>query len=1393
MDPTSVTERLANLSPAKRALLEQRLRGRPLDALAGRSIPIRASREFAPLSFAQQRLWFLNQLEPESPVYNEPRAVRLMGLLNREALESTFNQIIARHEILRTTIALVDGEPMQRIAARRAISLPVVDLKGWSAEDRDTEARRLIQETVRRPFNLSQDLMLRVLLLRMGDREHILVVVKHHVASDGWSSAIFWQEVSALYRAFVSDRPADLGELSVQYADYAVWQRERFRGEVLETQLSYWREQLENLATLQLPTSVPRPAIQSYRGAKQTFVLSNDLSDKLKTLSRREGVTLFMTLLAAFQTLLHRYTGQEEIAVGSLIAGRNRAEIEGLIGFFVNTLVLRTDVSGNLTFRELLQRVRGVCLGAYAHQDLPFEKLVEELQPQRTLNRNPLFQVTFQLSHSPRRVLTLPGIEAEEIEADSVTAKFDLSLSMADNGERIAGRIQFNTDLFDDATMERMSGHFQTLLKAIVADPQRAIFDLPMLSERERHQLLIEWNDTQRDYPKEKCIHQLFEQQVENGPDAIAVVFEREQLTYKELNQRANQLAHNLIKRGVQAETVVGICVERSLEMIIGLLAILKAGSAYVPLDAQYPEDRLSFMIEDSQAALILTQRKFAQRLRRYRDRSIYLDDEWTKLAQESSAAPITDATPQTLAYVIYTSGTTGTPKGVMIEHKSVVNYLSWFNQCGLADQAQRMPLNTNLTFDACLKQLFAPLLRGDQVWIVPEECRSDPVALLKSLAASGATALNCVPSFWRALLDAVESNPTLISIKRLSLLLLGGEPSSDTLIDRTLSVFPHLEIWNLYGPTEATANVIAGPMTGHGTIALGRPVRNAEIYLLDNHFQTVPIGVAGELYIGGVGLARGYLNRAEQTSESFIPNPFSREAGARMYKTGDLCRYLADGNIEFLGRVDQQVKIRGFRIELGEIESVLEEHPAVRDAVVVARVEDDAGEPRDSAGSAKRLVAYVVASQSPAPKIEELRRYLKEKLPDYMVPSTFEFLATLPLTVNGKVDRKALPAFDFSRLEQPQQRVAARDELELQLTKLWERVLKVRPIGVRDNFFDLGGHSLLAVRLFAQIAKIVGKELPLATLFHAPTIEQLAGLIRRQQWSAPWKSLVSIQPGGSRAPFFCVHAHDGGVLFWRDLARHLGSDQPFYALQPQGLDGKEHLHGRVEEMAAHYIRDIRTLQPEGPYFIGGHCIGGLIAFEMAQQLHLQGERVGLLALFDSYAPRGESSARRSLAFRYRRQLIRLFQTASLHVGNVSVLEPKERFLYIKGKFNKALYKLYMAVGRAWVPAARNRRNILNAATQAARSYHSKVYPGKITLFRATHLGGGIKRDPQMGWGPLAAGGLESHLIPGYHAHIVLEPRVRVLAQELTAALCKAQEIEDSEPIMRAPTQQRLV
>ncbi len=983
---------------------------------------------------------------------------------------------------------LEDGQVRQIIdpCVHMKLNLPLLDLREIPKAECEAEVRRRISEEAQHPFNLAQELPWRISLLRLDEVEHVLVINMHHIVIDEWSMSVFIRELTSLYTAFSAGQPSPLPELPIQYADYAYWQRQRLEGEVLDMQLAYWKQQLGGmLPVLELPTDRSRPPIQSYRGHRCPIVVPKTTYQALQVLSRQEGATLFMILLAAFSVFLYRYTGQEDVVVGCPIAGRAYTEQESLIGCFFNTLVLRTNLSGTPSFREVLQRVRTTSLEAYEHQEVPFEKLVEELHTVRDLSRPPLFQVMFALQNMPVASEGLQMLTLSSVEAESNTAKFDITLSLQETAHELKGYMEYNTDLFDTTTIERMLGHFQNLLEGIADDPAKCIDSLPLLSSAEQQQLLLGWNDTRTVYPKDTCIHQLFEAQVERSRQTVSLIYENEQLTYHELNQRANQVAHYLQSLGVGPEVLVGLCVERSLEMIVGLLGILKAGGAYVPIDPAYPKERIAFVLADAQAPVLLTQHQLLKDLPSYTGRMICLDTDWQAIMQEPRTNPMSGVTADQLAYVIYTSGSTGKPKGVQIIHRAVVNFLhSMSQQPGLTEQDIFLSVTT-LSFDIAALEIFLPLITGARVEIASREVVSDGIQLAERLARSGATVMQATPATWQLLLEMRWQGRNGLKT------LCGGEALSQGLSHRLLE--RGASLWNLYGPTETTIwSTIYHVDAKNGVVPIGRPIANTQIYLLDQQLQTVPIGVLGELHIGGDGLARGYRNRPDLTAERFIPHPYSNVPGDRLYMTGDLARYLPDGTIEFLGRIDQQVKIRGFRIEPGEIEAVLSQYASVQQAVVVAR-EDVLGN--------KRLVAYVVQAleEESVLSTRDLRGFLQTKLPDYMVPSVFVRLEELPLTPNGKVNRHMLPAPGQTRNEVEYSFVAPRSPLEEVLASIFAEVLGMQRLSVYDNFFEMGGHSLLAARLISRLCETLQVALPLRSIFETPTVAALAEMMLRE------------------------------------------------------------------------------------------------------------------------------------------------------------------------------------------------------------------------------------------------------------------------------------------------------
>ncbi|MBP5974477.1 amino acid adenylation domain-containing protein [Brasilonema sp. CT11] len=1333
--------------------------------------PVSRATEFLPLSWAQERLWFLDQLEGSSATYNMPVAVQISGRLDVAALEQALSELVRRHEILRTTFPLVNGVPVQVIAPSSAIAIPVVDLRLLASVEQTAEVKRLGLSQTKRSFDLATDSLLRVLALQLGEDNYVLLVIMHHIISDDWSFSIFIQELSTLYQAFSSKVPSPLLDLPIQYADFAVWQRQWLKREILENQLNYWKQQLAGIPTLlDLPTDRQRPPVQTFRGSTETFELNADLTQQIKDLSQQSGTTLFMTLLAAFALLLSRYSCQEDIVLGSPIANRNRQEIESLIGIFINTLVLRIDLQNNPTFRELLQHVRQMTLDAYAHQDLPFEQLVEVLQPERSLGHHPLFQVMFVLHNAPQKTLELPGLTLTPLKQQRTVAKFDLTLSMSETASGLVGTWEYNSDLFEADTIQRMKGHFQTLLKSIVANSDRSVSQLSLLTEQEQYQMLVEWNNTQADYPVNKCVHHLFEEQAERTPENIAVVFENQHLTYAELNSQANQLAHYLQSQGVKPETLVGICIHPSLEMVVGLLGILKAGAAYVPLDPKYPQERLAFMLSNSGLPVLLTSGDTKVEVTKHQARLIDINKNWEIISQENEKNLIGSAQPEHLVYVIYTSGSTGKPKGVQISHQSVVNFLTAMQQqLGLTDQDVLLAVTT-LSFDIAALELYLPLTVGAQVVLNPGEVASDGIQLAQKLAKAvggkGATVMQATPVTWRLLLASGWKGHPHLSI------LVGGEALPQELATQLLS--KGASVWNLYGPTETTIwssvykiKTQAKEACDTDVEYIGRPIANTQFYILDNHLQPTPIGVPGELHIGGAGLARGYLNANELNAEKFIPNPFSDKSETLLYKTGDLACYKSDGNVKFLGRIDNQVKIRGFRIELGEIEAVLTKHPAVREVVVIDR-EMSAGD--------KRLIAYIVPDWNQTPTSVELRDFLQKQLPNYMVPTNFVILKEMPLTPNGKINRRALPEPEQS-LSQHDRFVPPRDRLELELTQIWSEVLNVNPVGVVNNFFDLGGHSLLAISLMARIQQKFGQILPLTTLFQGATVEQQAVLLRQQSDMHPWSALVTIQPKGSKPPLFFIHPGGGSVFNYLKLAQYLSTKRPLYGLEANGFESGQEPHSQVEEMATHYIKAIQTVQPNGPYLLAGWCLGGAIAFEMAQQLRVQGQRTSLLAMIDIFDFSANSDGftpdeAALLVPLFRNHLSLPEEQLQQVEANLLEMEVDEQLAYTIDQAKQ--HNLQLPPGFGVEQLGRLLKVRKFHACAAVNYIPQLYYPGTITLLQASEGNSANSGNPTLGWEALVDK-VELHWVPGNHRTIVQQPHVKVLAEKLQICLDQSQ------------------
>ena len=1357
-------------------------------------IPQIENRENLPLSFAQQRVWFFEQLTQNSQAYIIPQGLRLTGFLNVAVLQQSLDAIVAHHEALRTNFILSDdGSPVQVIGEPRSVELMVLDLTNEQESDVDEQVQSILKREAQRPFDLASDLMLRATLIPIDQQEHILLLVMHHIASDGWSIGILWKQLAAVYEVGANGGSPlqTLPKLPIQYADFAVWQSQWMQkvGDLGRSpqvmQLDYWKNQLAGAnTTLELPTDRPRPPIQTFQAAQQSLVLPKTMTEALNALSRRESATLFMTLLAAFKTLLYRYVGQEDILVGTAIAGRNRAEIEEMIGFFLNTLVLRTDLSGNPSFRELLGRVRTVALGAYANQDIPFEKLVEELHPQRNLNRHPLFDVLFNFLNTPQRALELPGLTLSSLELNESESKFSMTLYVEERLGDLSLQLVYQRDLFSAERMTCLLNQFQYLLEQIVATPDNPIGLYSLVTPESRP--LLPDPSAMLPQPEYELVTTMFTNWVNRTPEHSAVCQGSCSWNYSELSTSAHALARVLLSHGVKRGEVVAVFGSRSFGLIASMMGVLLSGGVLLTIDPKLPQHRQQIMLQEAKAKHLLYiggQRPENKEI--WESFAIICVDTDTGVATHSAtdsseAIHLPILFPDDAAYIFFTSGTTGVPKGVLGCHKGLAHFLNWQRQTFAVDQQDRSAQLTGLSFDVVLRDVFLPLTSGATLCLPAEGDELEPTRILRWLEREQISLLHTVPTLAQSWLVNV---PPSVSLRTLKCIFFAGEPLKDTLVRRWRENFPSGEIVNLYGPTETTLAKCCYRVPADilpRVQSIGSPLPETQALVLAENNQLCGIGELGQIVLRTPFRSLGYINASIENRSRFVKNPFRNDELDLLYYTGDRGRYGLDGSVEILGRLDRQVKIRGVRIELGEIETVLAQHPVVREVVVIVR-EDQPGD--------QRLVAYIVPNLEQVSTTDELRRFLKDKLPNYMLPSAFVVLDALPLTQNGKVDRLALPFLSQFRQEPEVTFVAPRDELEQKLTQIWSEVLGIQPIGVRDNFFDLGGHSLLAVRLFAQIEKEFGTKIPLATLFQSGTVEALAKMICQEQQPADldqvlissldmdksinhWSSLVAIQPNGSQPPLFFIHPLGGETLCYLNFARHLGSEQPVYGLQPQGLDGKQPFYTRIEDMASHYLQEIQTIQRHGPYFLGGYSFGGIVAFEMAQQLQRLGEKVGFLVMIDTLL---QGSEKRSPFLK------RVF----LHLNNALQLGPaylsqKARGWSEQGKYQiKQRYKRHLdAVDQ--LPNTDKHLELIDANVQAREEYVFQVYPGRITLLRTEDQNRddeavGMQYDPQFGWGDVVAGGIDMHYVPGSHLSLLKEPHVRVVAEKLQACLTQAQ------------------
>jgi amino acid adenylation domain-containing protein len=1317
-----------------------------------------------PLSFSQQRLWFLDRIEPNSSSYNINGAFRLQGDLNQQILQQSLDAIVVHHEVLRTNYTAENGNPIQVIAAPSAVELQIIALQQYTGAEQDLQVQQCLDTAAhQRPFNLASDMMIRACLLELAPDDRILLVVMHHIATDGWSMGIFWEQLGQVYTALAAGKPNPLTPLQIQYADYAVWQREWLSSDVLAQQLDYWKQQLATVnPILELPTDRPRPAIQTYTGAIHSIDLSPQLTTDLKALCQQQGTTLFMTLLAAFEILISRHSGQSDFIIAAPIAGRTRTEVEGLIGFFLNTLLLNADLAGNPSFQSLLDRVRKVSLGAYSHQDIPFEKLIEELNPKRDLSRNPLFQVLFNLLNLEDSNLNLAGLAATPVNIPEVNSKFEMTLYVTEQERQIHFDLTYNTDLFAPERIVEMLAQFEQLLTQIVANPDRQIQSYSLVTPTA--QALLPNPRLALPQTEYTPITTTFTNWATKTPTQTAIIQAARTWTYQELATAAQNIAQLLRANNLSIGNTVAVSGDRSFGLIASMLGVLMSGGVLLNIDPNLPAARQQLMLSTAKAKYLLAVGKNGSIANLSADiQALTINPDTGKT---SSAETIFDLTAipialpiDAAAYIFFTSGTTGVPKGVLGTHQGLAHFLTWQRETFSIVPEDRAAQLTGLSFDVVLRDIFLPLTSGATLCLPSSTDDLTPGRILPWMERQQITILHTVPTLAQSWLMNV---PAGISLQTLRQIFFAGEPLRDTLIHQWRETFPAAgEIVNLYGPTETTLakcyykvpkNIRAGVQP------VGRTLPATQALVLKPDRQVCGIGETGEIAIRTPFRTKGYLNGSAENLSQFIDNPFRPDAkDDRIYLTGDRGRYLPDGTLEILGRIDRQIKIRGVRIEPGEIAALLNQHPQIQATVVIAR-EDIPGD--------KRLVAYFVPKPDTHLQSSELRQFLDRQLPEYMVPSAFVLLTDLPLTPNGKIDTSALPAPDLDRQESALKFVAARDEFEVQLTKIWQQVLGVRSISITDNFFELGGHSLLAIRLFSEIERIWGENLPLATLFQAQTIEQLADILRQEGWSAPWSSLVQIQPGeASKLPLFCIHPIGGNILEYYQLAHYLDREQPVYGLQSLGLDGKQIPLRKIEEMATHYIQQIRTVQPIGPYLLLGYSFAGMVAFEIAQQLDRQGEKVALLALLDRASPKFIPT-RPSL-----------LESAKIHFHNLWLLDREGRIRYILSRISyklihKGNYREYM-MGQWQEALSPEYINVFDANLQANEDYQAQVYSGPMTLFRCQVQPLNQALSPDLGWSKLVTGNLQIYDIPTSHHAVLKEPNIQFVAEQLKSCLGK--------------------
>jgi len=1326
--------------------------------------------ENAPLSAGQKRLWFVENFEPGNLAYTLPFFNIIKGEINPAVLEKSINELIKRHDSLRTIITTSEGMPVQKILRLSSFRLELVHLEQLSEQERNAEVERYADINALHLFDFEKWPLFICKLLKLSTKNYVLLLNFHHIITDGSSIRIIMEELGLIYTALMENKAANLPELPITYADYALWQNDWMKGEDCRQQLDFWVKEMKGAPELmQLPMDFQRPKKQTYDGDEVNFVLDTQLTGQLAMLSRKNGASLFVTLLSIFNSLIARYTSQEEFVIGIPIAGRVYRELELLNGMLINDMPIRVAALENMTFTEMVELCKTKLFQAFDNQELPFDRIVEEMKVTRHANVSPLFQVLFNLINMFDVEINLDGASMEIADRRGKIAQFDLSLNIYESKKTLNCVLEYNTNLFRRDRIERMAGHFQELVKSLIKDPDQKIRRIPILTEKEKNMILKEWNATGAEFPQNKCIHQLFEEQVVRSPLSIAIQDDHQKVSYEELNAKANQLARYLHRSGAVEGSLIGICADRSTDLLVALLAVMKAGCTYIPLDPIYPKERLALILEDGKPALLLTEKKLLENLPETEAKNIFIEER-EAYANESVENTKFNVSPETVAYLIYTSGSTGKPKGVQIQHRALVNFIT-----SMAKKPGIMPNDlvlavTTISFDIAGLELYLPILYGAGIFIATQETSVNPELLIKKIEDCQPTILQATPVTFRML--NASGWKGLKSLR----ILCGGEALPKELAHDLIRKCS--ELWNMYGPTETTVwstvervALDEGDTTGY--VNLGRPIDNTLIYVLNSELQPVPVGYPGELFIGGDGLAKGYFNLPEMTREKFLQDPFSTIPGAHMYRTGDLVQQTDDGKLEFLNRVDSQVKIRGFRIELGEIESALTQYKSVRDNVVIVR-EDSPGD--------KRLIAYIIRRDHAETDIPDLRQFLKTKVPDYMVPSAFVFIEQFPLTPNGKIDRKALPApFEAPDVSD---RVfqQAETETEKKLHDIWSGVLNLKQIGVEENFFEIGGHSMIAVTLMIKIEKELGIRLPLATLFDYSNIRDMAEFINNKSESAGWGSLVPIRSKGAKPPLYLVHGAGLNLLLYTTIVSHLDADQPVFGLQAKGLDGIDEPLNTIEGIAAYYNEEILKVDKSGSYALAGFSMGGQIAYEMARQLVLLNHKVSFLGMFDTVSD-NVSDRHLPLGQRIMLRIDRLYHQIIWNLVTFFKKPFHEKhafFAYklksLKQRITKDDYKLKpegVSEGKQ-SELPKYLHKVHQANWEALDRYILPEYSGKLHLFRALDHNFYIKDPVSYGWAEYAKGGVVIINIPGTHSRIFAPPNDKIFAEALQRSLDEA-------------------